>query len=194
MSSTKSDESRILPADVTGRGVACSKRWLVAIVRMCHEKKTSLRLTQMGIENFLPIQQEYHQWSDRRKKVDRVLIPMMIFVHVDIHEQRQVLTLSSITRYMVLRGESTPAVILDYQMERFKFMLDYSQETISMSSTPLSVGIKVQVIKGPWAGLVGELVTVNGKSKVAVRIDMLGCACVDMPIGCVEPVQQCVSL
>jgi len=37
------------------------------------------------------------------------------------------------------------------------------------------------------SGLVGELVTVGGKSKIAVRLNMLGCACVDMPIGYVEP-------
>ena len=41
--------------------------------------------------------------------------------------------------------------------------------------------------KGPLSGLVGELVTVGGKSKIAVRLNMLGCACVDMPIGYVEP-------
>ena len=36
------------------------------------------------------------------------------------------------------------------------------------------------------SGLVGELVSVDGKSKIAVRLNMLGCACVDMPIGYVE--------
>jgi transcriptional antiterminator NusG len=40
------------------------------------------------------------------------------------------------------------------------------------------------------AGLEGELVHVNGKSKVAVRLTMLGCACVDIPAGCVEPVSE----
>lgn len=119
----------------------------------------------MGIENFLPVQQEVHQWSDRRKVVERVLLPMMIFVHVDIYEQKEVLTLGSISRYMVLRGESTPAVIPDEQMHRFKFMLDYSDEAINMSTSPLSPGAKIQVIKGPLSGLQGELVTVNGKSK-----------------------------
>ena len=44
----------------------------------------------------------------------------------------------------------------------------------------------VKVIKGPLAGLEGELVMIGGKSKVAVRLDMLGCAHVDMPIGYVE--------
>ena len=134
----KNDDRNLLPTDVIGSSVARSKRWLVAIVRICHEKKTGERLTKMGIENFLPIQQEVHQWSDRRKIVDRVLLPMMIFVHVDLQEQKEVLTLSSISRYMVLRGESTPAVIPDQQMLRFKFMLDYSDETISMHISGLS--------------------------------------------------------
>ena len=89
---------------------------------------------------------------------------------------------------MVLRGESTPAVIPDQQMLRFKFMLDYSDETICMSTSLLAPGEKIRVIKGPLAGLEGELVDMNGKSKVAVRLTMLGCACVDIPAGCVEPV------
>ena len=186
----KNDDRKTLPTNVIGSGVARSKRWLVAIVRICHEKKTSERLTKMGIENFLPVQQEVHQWSDRRKVVERVLLPMMIFVHVDIYEQKEVLTLGSISRYMVLRGESTPAVIPDEQMHRFKFMLDYSDEAINMSTSPLSPGAKIQVIKGPLSGLQGELVTVNGKSKVAVRLTMLGCAFVDIPVGCVEPLEK----
>ena len=135
---SKNDDQNLLPTTVIGRSVARSKRWLVAVVRIYHEKKT----------------------------------------------------LSAISRYMVLRGESTPAVIPDQQMLRFKFMLDYSDETISMSTSPLAPGEKVRVIKGPLAGLEGELVNVDGKSKVAVRLTMLGCACVDIPVGCVEPVSE----
>ena len=187
---TKQKSANAGPSNGTGEGVAHSKRWYVAMVRMHHEKKVAERLDKMGIENFVPVQQEVHQWSDRRKIVDRVLLPMMIFVHVDLQEQKEVLTLSSISRYMVLRGESTPAVIPDQQMLRFKFMLDYSDETISMSTSPLAPGEKIRVIKGPLAGLEGELVHVNGKSKVAVRLTMLGCACVDIPAGCVEPVSE----
>lgn len=29
----------------------------------------------------------------------------------------------------------------------------------------------------------------DGKSKIAVRLNMLGCACVDMPVGYGEPVK-----
>ena len=174
------------PINGTGEGVAHSKRWYVALVRMHHEKKVSEYLNKVGIENFVPVQKEIHQWSDRRKLVESVLLPMMVFVHADPKERMEVLNFTTVSRYMVMRGESTPAVIPDEQMARFRFMLDYSEEAVCMNDTPLARGEKVRVIKGPLSGLVGELVTVGGKSKIAVRLNMLGCACVDMPIGYVE--------
>ena len=182
-------EALDLPAIVTGNGEAYPKQWLAVYVRLYHEKKTSARLNTMGIENFLPIQEEIHQWSDRRKMVESVLLPMMVFVHADAKERKEVLSFSTVSRYMVMRGESSPTIIPDEQMARFRFMLDYSKDVISMNSAPLARGEKVRVIKGPLTGLVGELVTVDGKSKIAVRLNMLGCACADMPVGYVEPVR-----
>ena len=111
-------------------------------------------------------------------------------MHVTPQERPLPLTLQAISRYMVLRGESRPAVIPEEQMERFRFMLDYSEEAICMNYSPLARGKKVRVIKGPLTGLVGELVALDGKSKIAVRLDMLGCACVDMPIGYVEQIGE----
>ena len=187
---TKQKSANAGPSNGTGEGVAYSKRWYVALVRMHHEKKVAERLNKMGIENFVPVQQELHQWSDRRKMVESVLLPMMIFVHVDPKERKEVLSFFTVSRYMVLRGESSPAVIPDEQMARFRFMLDYSEEAVSMSTTLLARGEKVRVIKGPLTGLVGELVNVDGKSKIAVRLNLLGCACVDMPIGYVEATSE----
>ena len=166
------------------------RNWLVVCVQSNREKKTYERLTALGFEAFLPLQEEIHRWSDRSKKVRRVVVPMVVFARLASTEYIQVLRLPSVNRFMVLRGESTPAVIPDEQMHRFKFMLDYSDEAINMSTTPLSPGTKIKVIKGPLSGLQGELVTVNGKSKVAVRLTMLGCAFVDIPVGCVEPLEK----
>ena len=76
------NERNSLPADGTGNGVARPKHWYAAYVRLYHEKKISIQLSKMGIENFLPVQEEIHQWSDRRKKIERILIPMIVFVRV----------------------------------------------------------------------------------------------------------------
>lgn len=162
------------------------RNWLVVCVQSNREKKTYERLTALGFEAFLPLQEEVHRWSDRSKKVQRVVIPMVVFVRLDPIEYIQVLRLPSVNRFMVLRGESAPALIPDSQMERFRFMLDYSEQAVEMCSEHLQPGEQVKVIKGPLIGLTGELMTMDGKSKVAVRINMLGAALVEVPVGFVE--------
>lgn len=164
------------------------KRWLAAYVKMHHEKKVRDRLTVMGVENFLPVQEEVRQWSDRKKKVERVLIPMMIFVRVDSREQRSVITLPSILYYLTLRGEHTPTEIPTDQMERFRFMLDHSDTAVNFSANDLQPGEKVHVIKGPLTGLEGELITMEGKSRIIIRIEQLGCAEVEISPTMVEKI------
>lgn len=166
------------------------RKWYVAYVRLFHERKTAEKLAAMGIESFVPVREEIHQWSQRKKKVMRVLIPQMIFIHATQKERMDALTLASISHYMVLRGEHTPAVIPDAQMKQFMFMVDYSEETIEMYNSPLEPGQAIKVIKGPLAGLEGELLEIEGKSKVLVRLDLLGCAGVDMPVGYVETIKS----
>ena len=38
-------------------------------------------------------------------------------------------------------------------MERFKFMLDYSDEAVEMCAAPLAPGELIRVVKGPLKGL-----------------------------------------
>ena len=102
---------------------------------MQHEKKVAERLSKMGIDSFVPVQQQIHQWSDRRKMVDTVLLPMMVFVHVNPKERMEVLSFSTVSRYMVMRGESTPAVIPDEQMARFQMCIrDRSMSRTAMAT------------------------------------------------------------
>lgn len=164
------------------------KRWLAAYVKMHHEKKVRDHLTSLNIDNFLPVQTEIRQWSDRKKKVERVLIPMMIFVNVDTEEQQRVIRLPSIIRYLVLRGEHKPTEIPTSQMNSFMFMLDNSENQVNFSSNNLQPGENIRVIKGSLTGLEGELIYVEGKSKIAIRIEQLGCAVVELKASTVEKI------
>ena len=165
------------------------RKWHVAYVRLHHERKASQKLEAMGIESFVPLKEEIHQWSQRKKKVSVVLTPQMIFIHATEEERMRALTLSSISRYLVLRGEHQPAVVPDSQMERFMFMVNYSEECIHSLESPLTPGQKVRVIKGPLTGLEGEFIEMEGNTKVAIRLDLLGCFGTNMPAGYVEPIQ-----
>ena len=110
----------------------------------------------MGIENFVPVQQEIHQWSDRRKLVETVLLPMMVFVHADPKERMAALTLSTVSRFMVLRGEGKPAVIPDEQMARFRYLADLQQSNVN--------GIKTHTYSHVFmVGFVKDLYRVSNK-------------------------------
>ena len=165
---------------------ADGRQWLVAYVKSCMEKKTAQRLTAMGVECYVPVQSVIRQWSDRRKRMNRLVLPMLIFVRVSRRERYLPLTLGAVTRYMVLHGQHEPAVIPDGQMDRFRFMLDYSPEAVGFCAAPLTPGTPIRVIKGPLAGLEGEMVQLEGKRQVLVRLDLLGCAHVEVPIGFIE--------
>ena len=90
--------------------------------------------------------------------------------------------------FLKLRGEREPAVIPDKQMEDFRFLVDFSEEAVEMVNEDIAVGDSIQVVKGALKGLEGELVQFRGETKVAVRIDLLGCALVDIPASFVERV------
>jgi len=165
------------------------RKWFVAYVRLHHERKAAQKLKDMGIECFVPVKEEIHQWSQRKKKVTVVLTPQMIFVHATEEERMRALTLSSISRYLVLRGEHLPAVVSDDQMKRFMFMVDYSEESVHSVNDSFTSGQKVKVIKGPLVGLEGEFVEMDGHSKVVIRLDILGCFGTNMPAGYVEAIK-----
>lgn len=163
------------------------ENWYAMYVRMHHEKKTAEKLEMMGVEHYLPVQEVVRQWSDRKKKLQVVVIPMMIFVRTGEKGRiRLMQEVPAITGTLIDRCTHRPAVIRDEEMKRFRFMLDFSEETVSFINEPLQKGERVRVIKGPLTGLEGELIVVDGKTQVTVQIDQLGYAKVEIPVGYVE--------
>ena len=138
--------------------------WHAVFTASRAEKKVRERFEEEGVECFLPVQT----------------------VGVEKREQITVLETRGVVSFLRLRGEKEPAVIPDKQMADFRFLLDFSEEAVEMVNEEIAVGDMIQVVKGPLKGLEGELVKFRGTTKVAVRIDMLGCALVDIPASFVE--------
>lgn len=113
---------------------AYPKFWIAALVQMNCERKSAEKLSKLGIQNYVPIQEEVHLWSDRRKKIIRVVIPMVVFVHVDKVERNIVRDLSFIYKLITYPGQSQPAVIPDSQISKLQFMVNHSKEEIDRKS------------------------------------------------------------
>lgn len=165
----------------TNDGEACPKRWVAALVQMNCEKKVAAKLDKMGIANYVPIQQEEHQWSDRKKKIDRVVIPMIVFIRLAQDEEDEISRLSFILKFITYPGSKELATpIPDEQIERLKSLLHNADAKVSIVEN-LKVGDRVRLVGGPMKGLEGELSYVEeNKPVVAIRIDGLGYACVSV--------------
>ena len=184
-SSSHSDSDPVV--SVTTDREAHSERWVAALVQMCTEKKVGDRLTKLGIENYVPTQTEIHQWSDRKKKIERVVIPMVVFVRADEATERILCMQSFIRKILTYPGQTAAAVIPDDQIERLKFMLKQSDSPVELMPENLRVGDRVRIVRGALQGLEGELCkSVPEKSMVAIRIDGLGYACVSVSLGDLE--------
>ena len=172
---------------VTTDREAHPKRWIAALVQSCTEKRVGSRLDKMEVENYIPTQTEIHQWSDRKKKVERIVIPMIVFIHTDEMTERRLRMETFIRKILSYPGQWKAAVIPDEQINRLKFMLRHAESQVELMEQNLQVGETIRIARGPLKGLEGEICQVQvGKPMIAVRIDGLGYACVSIDKSDVE--------
>lgn len=168
---------------------AYPKRWIAVLVQVNCEKKTATRLGKVGYETYIPTQQEVHQWSDRKKKVDRLIMPMVVFVRATVREEEWLRDQSYIYKLLALPGSdedkkrfATP--IPDNQIERLKFLLEKAETEVTFVSN-FKVGDSIRVISGPLQGLEGVVSEADKKSSiVGIQIDGLGYACIKIAKSC----------
>ena len=138
----------------------------------------------------LPVQTVLRQWTYRKSRVVVPVIAGLVFVRVGRQEQVKVLQTKGVVAFLRLKGEAGAAVIPDKQMEDFRFLLDFSEEAVEMTNENIKAGDLVRVVKGSLRGMEGELIRHKGVTKVLVRIDMLGCAMVNIPASFVEKLNK----
>ena len=176
---------------VTTDREAHSKRWIAALVQSCLEKKVGERLDKLGVENYIPTQTVIRQWSDRKKKIERVVIPMIVFIRTDEMTERRLRMQTYIRKILSYPGQWKAAVIPDAQIDRLKFMLRHAESSVELLEQTLQVGEAIRVARGPLKGLEGEIYQVQpDKPMVAIRIDCLGYACVSIDKSDLEIIPQ----
>ena len=164
--------------------------WHAVFTASRAEKKVRDRLEELGVECFLPVQTVLRQWTYRQSRVVVPVIAGLVFVRVGRQEQVKVLQTKGVVAFLRLKGEAGAAVIPDKQMEDFRFLLDFSEEAVEMTNENIKAGDLVRVVKGSLRGMEGELIRHKGVTKVLVRIDMLGCAMVNIPASFVEKLNK----
>ena len=165
--------------------------WYVAYVKSCRERKAAEALDVLGIEYYLPVRREMRKWSDRRKIVEVLLIPRMIFVHCrEAQRIRVKADVCHIWGFMSDGGPYNPTIVRDSDMDTFRAMVDRSDRKVAISSEPLVPGDRVRVVSGPLEGYECELVKVSDRRCLAVRLGNAGVATMDLALDDVIKVQS----
>ena len=173
--------------NVTNDREAYPKRWVAALVHTNCEKKVATKVEKLGIENYVAIQKEEHQWSDRKKKIDRIVIPMVVFVRLAKEEEDEFRRLPFIMKFITHPGANELATpIPDEQIEQIQFLLKHSESPVTFSAQ-IEVGDAIRIVKGPLKGFIGHCCGMSN-SEIAIHLNLLGYATTHVPKDYIEKI------
>ena len=172
------------------------RHWYVAVVRRSTERYTRDQLTQLGYESYVATQHEVREWRNgRKKKVERVVISAIIFVHVTEQERLDILNTGLLFRFMTDKarpvnefGRHPLAIIPDHQMEQLQFMLFHADRPVEFIPGRLAKGTPIRVARGALKGFEGTVLRSEGLATVVCTLDLLGCATISISPEDLEPI------
>jgi transcription antitermination factor NusG len=151
------------------------------------EKKAYQELQRKGIEAYLPLKKEWRQWSDRKKLVEEPLFKSYVFVRISNKEHAEVLMTQGVSRFLYFSGKV--AVMPDKQMEDLKLLLT-SGEDLTLIEHEIQPGEKVLIHAGPFKGMIAELVSIENKKSLVLKLENLGYALeVKTSMAYIEPLK-----
>jgi transcription antitermination factor NusG len=159
--------SAILPLCVATK----EANWYAIHTVARHEKRVVEELQKKRICTFLPLLEQTHQWSDRRRRVEVPLFTCYAFVQMtpQPEERLQVLRTPGVLSMVGTRGQGTP--IPDQEIENVRMVV---REKISFGIHPfLAVGKRVRVRGGALDGLEGVLLERNLDRSVVISVELL---------------------
>ena len=127
--------------------------WYVAYTRVNQELVIKKKLDELGIENFLPREEQVRDTPFGRKTIRVLLIHGMIFIRTDKVTSFSLLNEYSLNIVYLKDIEGRHSLIVpDKQMEDFMFLLDFSAAGIEVLNKDLKRGDRIRVIKCPLVG------------------------------------------
>lgn len=159
--------------------------WYAIYTKPRAEKKVFERLSQKGFNAYLPLVASIRIWSDRKKKILTPLIPSYVFVntHKDaVFETLQIEGTSGLLRYL-----GKPAIIKNHEIENLKILMNDIEQVSLLDDITFEEGEEVEVVKGPFTGLIAQSVCIQGKYRIIVEIEAMGSRlAVNIPLAFVK--------
>ena len=145
------------------------KKWFVLHTKPRQEMKVADRLNNVNFMAYCPTFSVVKQYSDRKKRIRKPLLPSYVMVHVDDKERVKVFSIPGIVNYVFWLGK--PAVVRDKEIILLQNYLNKDYKNIS--TQPLKIGDIYPIKSGPFLGEKGKVLEIK-PSKVKLELPSLG--------------------
>ena len=161
--------------------LAIERKWYQIYTKSNCEKKLYKKITQLGLEAFLPIREFKKQWSDRVKVIEEPAFKSYMFVKLYSDEMRKVERFSEFCFFVAYGNNRTKN-----QKESTHFFPQISDQTINtiekvLASFPeaelqqkkFQKGERITISSGGLSGYQGILIESPTGKKVVVELEGL---------------------
>ena len=171
------------PADVhKGSGLAVGNaRWYIAECKPTRERTIRTMLQKAGYEVYVASQCETHVYKSRNcRRVEKVLLPGKVFVYTERkHLMEILLSYSSVHRFQLDRasvsdghGNLPFAFVPEDEMHQLQYVLGQSSNPVLFTADDLILNQKVQIMRGPLAGVEGWFYQKGPTSYIVIKVEM----------------------
>lgn len=143
--------------------------WYALYTCANHEKQVALQLDVRAVEHFLPVYSSVRRWKDRRVTLELPLFPGYVFTRLALRDRLRVLEIPSVVRLVGFNGQ--PVALPNEEIEILRSGL---RENLRAEPHPfLTVGRRVRITGGPFAGLEGVLKRKKSSLRVVVTLELI---------------------
>ncbi|HLP15393.1 MAG TPA: UpxY family transcription antiterminator [Bacteroidota bacterium] len=162
-------------------------QWYALYLRSRFEKRVHKDLGGLGIETFLPMIEEIHVWSDRKKKVMEPLFRGYLFVKTDLRDKETILHTDGVVKFVNIRAQPSP--IPENQIEWLRRIIGHPANIKRESY--FAEGERVRVTSGPLMGVEGLVLRQQSESRVVITLTAIAqSVSVQVPIDLLESIPQ----
>lgn len=144
-------------------------RWYAVYTCANHERRVAAEIEARGAEHYLPTYKSVRRWRDRRVTLDMPLFPGYVFVRLALRDRLRVVQIPSVVRLVGFNG--LPAALPDGEVEILRSGL--CQSLRAEPHPFLTVGRRVRITNGPFAGLEGVLKRKRNSLRVVVSLSLI---------------------
>lgn len=164
-------KSELSVMEYKGKSYDPDSRWYAIWTRSKQEKVVAAMLTALGIQHYLPLKSELHQWSDRMQRVELPLFNGYLFVSLSSlkNDKLQILRIPGVGAFV--GNQTGPLPIPDQQIQGIRQVLTAGVESSVQPS--VKEGDWVRVIRGALTGVEGMLIRTDSTSRLLISIEMI---------------------